>query len=147
MNTLMPDLYTLHPDGRYRKYPLVGNGELGPETPRPTGGLMDAAVRVYFWVVSQGWAVTVQAKPGRPEGERFTCEVSELTDGTPLPRGLGYVCGYGWTAEHAVADAAHKIATEVLTEDTAEDRALDAIIALAMTTSPDEKEAHGTLNS
>ncbi len=58
---------------------------------------------------AKGWNVTIEENPNRLKEERFSCEVYEVMHKEPLPRGLGYVCGYGATATSAVVDAELKL--------------------------------------
>jgi hypothetical protein len=58
---------------------------------------------------AKGWHVQLEENPNRETKERFSCEVYEVMHKEPLPRGLGYVCGYGATATSAVIDAEMKL--------------------------------------
>ncbi len=62
---------------------------------------------------SRGWRVSTEENSNREHAERWTCEVMDGSEEKALPRGLGYVCGYGATLEAAVGDAEFKLLTEV----------------------------------
>lgn len=62
---------------------------------------------------SRGWRVGTEENASREPAERWTCEVMDGSEEKALPRGLGYVCGYGATIEAAVADAEWKLLTEI----------------------------------
>jgi hypothetical protein len=57
----------------------------------------------------KGWTVTIEENANRTVQERFSCEVYENVGKEPLPRGLGYVCGYGATRTAAIVDAELKL--------------------------------------
>jgi hypothetical protein len=59
-----------------------------------------------------GWTVTIEENANRSVEQRFSCEVYENAGKEPLPRNLGYICGYGATRTAAIVDAELKLAYE-----------------------------------